>query len=220
MSLQRNLELKRRGLMFILSSPSGAGKTTLSRRLLERYKNAAAHESMMLSISVTTRPARPGEEHGKDYFFIAEAAYQEMVKKNALLEHAQVFDYYYGTPATFVRDHIEKGTDVLFDIDWQGTRQLTERSRDDLVSIFILPPSMDELERRLRARAQDSDDVVSKRMSKAVSEISHWQEYDYVLVNQDLEETLEKIDAILRAERLKRVRQAGLAEFVKDLCEG
>lgn len=220
MSLQRNLELKRRGLMFILSSPSGAGKTTLSRRLLERYKNAAAHESMMLSISVTTRPARPGEEHGKDYFFIAEAAYQEMVKKNALLEHAQVFDYYYGTPATFVRDHIEKGTDVLFDIDWQGTRQLTERSRDDLVSIFILPPSMDELERRLRARAQDSDEVVSKRMSKAVSEISHWQEYDYVLVNQDLEETLEKIDAILRAERLKRVRQAGLAEFVKDLCEG
>jgi guanylate kinase len=220
MSLHRNLELKRRGLMFILSSPSGAGKTTLSRRLLERYKNAAAHESMMLSISVTTRPARPGEEHGKDYFFIAEAAYQEMVKKNALLEHAQVFDYYYGTPATFVRDHIEKGTDVLFDIDWQGTRQLTERSRDDLVSIFILPPSMDELERRLRARAQDSDEVVSKRMSKAVSEISHWQEYDYVLVNQDLEETLEKIDAILRAERLKRVRQAGLAEFVKDLCEG
>ncbi len=219
MSLQRSIELKRRGLMLILSSPSGAGKTTLSRSLLERYRDAAAHESMMLSVSVTTRPARPGEEHGKDYFFIAEAAYQEMVKKNALLEHAQVFEYYYGTPATFVREHIEKGTDVLFDIDWQGTRQLAERARDDLVSIFILPPSMEELERRLRARAQDSDEVVSKRMSKATNEISHWQEYDYVLVNQDLNETLEKIDTILKAERLKRVRQSGLDDFVKDLCE-
>lgn len=219
MSLQRNVELKRRGLMFILSSPSGAGKTTLSHRLLDRYKEAQAHESMVLSISVTTRPARPGEEHGKDYFFIAESAYQEMVKKKALLEHAQVFDYHYGTPATFVRDHIEKGIDVLFDIDWQGTHQLSERSRDDLVSIFILPPSMHELERRLRARAQDSDEVVSKRMSKATSEISHWQEYDYVLINQDLDETLEKIDTILKAERLKRVRQQGMGDFVKGLCD-
>jgi guanylate kinase len=219
MSLQRNIELKRRGLMFILSSPSGAGKTTLSRRLLERYKEAQAHESMVLSISVTTRPARPGEVHGKDYFFIADAAYQEMVKKSALLEHAQVFDYHYGTPSAFVRDHIEKGTDVLFDIDWQGTRQLSDKSRDDLVSIFILPPSMDELERRLRARAQDSDEVVSKRMSKATNEISHWDDYDYVLVNQDLDETLEKIDTILKAERLKRVRQSGLKDFVTGLCE-
>jgi len=219
MSLQRSVELKRRGLMFILSSPSGAGKTTLSRNLLERYKDAQAHESMVLSISVTTRPARPGEEHGKDYFFIAENAYQEMVKKSALLEYAQVFEYHYGTPAVFVRDHIEKGTDVLFDIDWQGTRQLAEKSRDDLVSIFILPPSMDELERRLRARAQDSDEVVSKRMSKATNEISHWQEYDYVLINQDLDETLEKIDNILKAERLKRVRQGGMNEFVTGLCQ-
>ncbi len=219
MSLQRNVELKRRGLMFILSSPSGAGKTTLSRSLLERYKNAQAHESMVLSISVTTRPARPGEEHGRDYFFIAENAYQEMVKKNALLEHAQVFEYHYGTPAGFVRDHIEKGTDVLFDIDWQGTRQLAEKSRDDLVSIFILPPSMSELERRLRARAQDSAEVVAKRMSKATNEISHWQEYDYVLINQDLDETLGKIDTILKAERLKRVRQSGMQEFVTGLSE-
>lgn len=218
MSLQRNVELKRRGLMFILSSPSGAGKTTLSRRLLERYKEAQPHESMVLSISVTTRPARPGEEHGKDYFFIADAAYQEMVKKGALLEYAQVFDYHYGTPSTFVREHIEKGVDVLFDIDWQGTHQLAERSRNDLVSLFILPPSMDELERRLRARAQDSDEVVSRRMSKAANEISHWQEYDYVLINQDLDETLEKIDTILKAERLKRVRQLGMEAFVESLC--
>jgi guanylate kinase len=217
MSLQHEVELKRRGLMLILSSPSGAGKTTLSRRLLEKYKGAARHESIVMSVSVTTRKARPGEVEGRDYFFVDNAAYDGMVKAGELLEHARVFEHHYGTPAKFVREHVGKGVDVLFDIDWQGTRQLTEKSRDDVVSIFILPPSMDELERRLKARAQDAEEVVKKRMQKAASEISHWQEYGYVLINQDLEQTLEKIDTILKAERLKRVRQEGLAGFVKSL---
>lgn len=217
MSLQHDIELKRRGLMFILSSPSGAGKTTLSRRLLEKYKTAAPHETIVMSVSVTTRKPRPGEVDGKDYFFVDNAVYEKMVKAGELLEHARVFEHQYGTPARFVRDHISRGIDVLFDIDWQGTRQLAEKSRDDLVSIFILPPFMEELERRLKARAQDSDEVVQKRMKKATSEISHWQEYDYVLINQDLGQTLEKIDTILKAERLKRVRQEGLAGFVKGL---
>ena len=203
--------------MLILSSPSGAGKTTLSRRLLEKYKDAAKHETIVMSVSVTTRKARPGEVEGRDYFFVDQAAYDKMVKAAELLEHARVFEYHYGTPAKFVRDHIGRGIDVLFDIDWQGTRQLTQKSRDDLVSIFILPPSMQELERRLKARAQDAEEVVKKRMQKAESEISHWQEYDYVLINQDLDQTLEKIDTILKAERLKRVRQEGLPGFVKSL---
>ena len=189
-SLQCNVELKRRGLMFILSSPSGAGKTTLSRRLFEEYRHAAKHESLVMSVSVTTRPKRPGEEHGRDYFFVNAAEYETMVKKDELLEHAKVFEHQYGTPAAFVRDHISKGVDVLFDIDWQGTRQLAAKNRTDLVSVFILPPSMQELERRLKGRAQDSDEVVKKRMEKATAEISHWQEYDYVLINQDLDETL------------------------------
>ena len=214
---QLKVELKRRGLMFILSSPSGAGKTTLSRHVLEKYKNAAKHESIVMSVSVTTRPKRPGETHGRDYFFVDNAGYERMVKGGELLEHAQVFGHHYGTPAAFVRDHIGRGVDVLFDIDWQGTRQLASKNRDDLVSIFILPPSMQELERRLKSRAQDSDEVVKKRMEKATAEISHWQEYDYVLVNQDLDETLDKIDSILKAERLKRVRQEGLAAFVESL---
>ena len=217
MSLQHTVELHRRGLMFILSSPSGAGKTTLSRRLLERYKTAAAHEAIRMSVSVTTRPMRPGEVDGKDYFFMSPAKYQDMVTRGQLLEYARVFDYHYGTPAAFVRDNIIKGTDVLFDIDWQGTRQLAEQNRADLVSIFILPPSLVELERRLRERAQDSDEVVKKRMEKAKAEISHWREYDYVLINQNLDETLEKIDVILKAERLKRVRQEGLPTFIAGL---
>jgi guanylate kinase len=216
-TLQQKVELHRRGLMFILSSPSGAGKTTLSRRLLDRYKNAALEESIVMSVSVTTRPMRPGEVDGRDYFFVDNARYDAMVKQQALLEHARVFEYQYGTPAAFVREHIAKGTDVLFDIDWQGTRQLAEKNRADLVSVFILPPSLAELERRLKARAQDSDEVVKKRMQKATAEISHWQEYDYVLINQDLDQTLEKIDSILKAERLKRVRQNGLGDFVSSL---
>jgi guanylate kinase len=217
MSLQSTVERKRRGLSFILSSPSGAGKTTLSRRLLEKYRNAAPHETIVMSVSVTTRAMRPGEQHGKDYFFVGETEYQHMVKNNELLEYAQVFEHHYGTPAGFVREHIERGIDVLFDIDWQGTRQLSAQNRDDLVSIFILPPSMTELERRLKARAQDSDAIVAKRMAKATAEISHWQEYDYVLINQDLDQTLDKINSILCAERLKRVRQEGMAEFVTQL---
>ena len=217
MSIQLDIELKRRGLMLILSSPSGAGKTTLSRRLLEKYKNAGPHETIVMSVSVTTRQPRPGEQDGRDYFFVDPSAYERMVKNGELLEHARVFEHYYGTPAPFVRDHIGRGVDVLFDIDWQGTRQLAEKSRDDVVSVFILPPFMQELERRLKARAQDPDEVVEKRMRKAAAEISHWQEYDYVLINQDLDQTLEKIDTILKAERLKRVRQEGLAKFVAGL---
>lgn len=217
MSLQSEVELHRRGLLFILSSPSGAGKTTLSRRVLEQYKNAAKHETIVMSVSVTTRSMRSGEVHGRDYFFIDDIAYKVMVSGNEFLEHAQVFDHHYGTPEKFVRENIEKGIDVLFDIDWQGTKQLTQKMPHDLVSIFILPPSMDELERRLRARAQDSEEVVGKRMSKARAEISHWQEYDYVLINQDLDQTHEKINAILKAERLKRVRQEGLADFIEKL---
>lgn len=217
MSLQTSVESSRRGLMFILSSPSGAGKTTLSRALLARYKDAKAHESLTMSVSVTTRKPRPGEVQGKDYFFVNHEEFLDMVSEEDLLEHAKVFDYHYGTPADFVNGNIENGTDVLFDIDWQGTRQLTEKARNNVVSVFILPPSMQELERRLRARAQDSDEVVASRMSKAKAEISHWSEYDYVLVNHDFEQTLEKIDTILKAERLKRVRQKGLSDFIAKL---
>jgi guanylate kinase len=217
MSLQIEVELHRRGLMFILSSPSGAGKTTLSRRLLEQYKKAPKHETIVMSVSVTTRAMRSGEVDGKDYFFVDDVAYQQMVARGELLEHAEIFDHNYGTPEHFVRENLDNGIDVLFDIDWQGTKQLTAKRPDDLVSIFILPPSMGELERRLKARAQDSDEVVQKRMGKAQAEISHWQEYDYVLINQDIEQTHEKINAILKAERLKRVRQEGLANFIEKL---
>jgi guanylate kinase len=201
----------RRGLMFILSSPSGAGKTTISRRMLE----VDAH--ITLSISVTTRARRSSEIDGRDYHFITPQAYNEMVAADALLEHASVFDHHYGTPARFVKDCLARGTDVLFDIDWQGTRQLARGNRDDMVSVFILPPSMGELERRLRTRAQDSEEIVAKRMEKAAAEISHWQEYDYVLINDDLETTIHRVTCILQAERLKRPRQQGLAEYVKGL---
>lgn len=217
MSLQAEVELHRRGLMFVLSSPSGAGKTTLSRRLLAQYKDAAPHETIVMSVSVTTRAMRPGEVQGKDYFFVDDSAYHTMVERGELLEHARVFDHHYGTPEGFVREHIDQGIDVLFDIDWQGTKQLAQKRHDDLVSIFILPPSMAELERRLRNRAQDSEEVVQKRMSKAQAEISHWQEYDYVLINQDLDQTHAKINAILQAERLKRTRQDGLSDFIQKL---
>ncbi len=217
MSLQSEVELHRRGVLFILSSPSGAGKTTLSRRLLAQYKDAQKHETIRMSVSVTTRSMRVGEVHGTDYFFVSDEEYKQMVGRKELLEYAQVFDHHYGTPENFVRENISKGIDVLFDIDWQGTKQLAEKLPNDLVSIFILPPSMDELERRLRARAQDSEEVVQKRMSKARSEISHWQEYDYVLINQDIDQTHEKINAILKAERLKRFRQEGMKHFIEKL---
>lgn len=197
--------------MFVLSSPSGAGKTTISRRMLE------VDPALSLSISVTTRARRSNEIDGRDYRFITKERFNTMIERNELLEYAQVFDNYYGTPARFVNERLEQGTDILFDIDWQGTRQLATKNRADLVSVFILPPSMQELERRLRTRAQDSDEVVAKRMAKATAEISHWQEYDYVLVNDDLEATISDVVCILQAERLKRVRQTHLDRFVKGL---
>jgi guanylate kinase len=207
-------EIRRRGLMLVLSSPSGAGKTTISRKLLERDGN------LSMSISVTTRPRRPGEVDGNDYHFIDAAEFDRLVGEGALLEHAKVFGNYYGTPRAAVESALAKGRDVLFDIDWQGTQQLAEKAREDLVSVFILPPSTRELERRLKARAQDSAAEVSRRMAKAADEMSHWAEYDYILVNHDIESSTRRVQAILQAERLRRERQVGLSEFVKSLREG
>jgi guanylate kinase len=204
---------KRRGLMFVLSSPSGAGKTTLSRRLL------AEEEGVAMSVSVTTRAPRPGEVDGKDYFFIDTNTYDSMVVRGDLLEHATVFDNKYGTPKKQVMESLANGRDVLFDIDWQGTRQLAQTCRTDLVSVFILPPTLEELERRLRSRAQDSEEVVQKRMARAVDEISHWEEYDYVVVNEDLDRAMDHIRRILYAERFKRWRQLDIGDFVARLCK-
>ena len=203
--------IARRGLMFVLSSPSGAGKTTLSRLLLRGDRNVD------LSVSVTTRPKRRSEVDGRDYHFIDRSSFDAMVQSNELLEWAEVFGHSYGTPRQPVIAALRAGRDVLFDIDWQGTQQLRQQAGDDLVSIFVLPPSHGELERRLRARAQDSEDVVQRRMAKANNEISHWAEYDYVVINDDLDATLAKIETILAAERLKRRRQSGLPEFVGTL---
>jgi len=208
------VSVARRGLMLVLSSPSGAGKTTISRRLLEM--DAELH----LSISVTTRARRPGEIDGTHYHFIDAEDFGLMVNRQELLEHAKVFDYYYGTPKEQVEKRLSAGQDILFDIDWQGTQQLRQRARDDLVSVFILPPSTRDLEKRLQTRAQDSAEVVAKRMSKAADEISHWAEYDYVVINEDVEQCLAEVHAILRAERLKRHRGVGLVDFVKQLREG
>ena len=201
----------RRGLMLVLSSPSGAGKTTLSRMLLE------ADPAIAMSVSATTRAPRKGEVEGKDYFFVSPSLFQDMAKTDAFLEHAEVFNNHYGTPKEPVMLALAKGSDVLFDIDWQGTQHLRQQAGDDLVSIFVLPPSHDELERRLRARAQDSEDVVAARMARAGGEISHWAEYDYVVVNDDLDSALEKIRTILAAERMKRGRQTGIPSFVAKL---
>lgn len=198
--------------MFVLSSPSGAGKTTISRKLM------AADQNLALSISITTRARREGEEHGRDYFFVTKEEFADLLMNDELLEHAKVFDYYYGTPRSFVEGSLEAGKDVIFDIDWQGTRKLAKIARQDMVSVFILPPSLAELERRLHSRAQDSAEVVRKRMDKAASEISHWDEYDYVVINDDIERTTEMVTSILHAERLKRSRQHGLVGFVNHLC--
>ncbi|PWR23001.1 guanylate kinase [Zavarzinia aquatilis] len=206
--------IDRRGLMLVLSSPSGAGKTTISRRLLE------SEPRLEMSVSVTTRPRRPGEVEGRDYWFVSPVDFNIAVNEKTLLEWAKVFGNYYGTPKGPVNDALAAGRDVLFDIDWQGTQQLVEHARDDLVSIFILPPSTKELERRLRQRAQDPEDVVAARMAKASDEISHWAEYDYVVLNEDVDRTLAQVKAILHAERLKRRRQTGLGEFVKRLRAG
>ena len=201
----------RRGLMLVLSSPSGAGKTTLSRRLL------AADDDLELSVSVTTRPPRAGEVEGRDYRFIDRARYDAMVAQHELLEWAEVFGNCYGTPRALVEAALSAGRDVLFDIDWQGTQQLRDAVPGDLVSVFVLPPSMDELERRLHTRAQDSDEIIRARMTKAADEMSHWAEYDYVVINRDIEQAFTDVRAILAAERLKRDRQVGLSEFVRSL---
>jgi guanylate kinase len=204
-------EVARRGLMLVLSSPSGAGKTTLSRMLLDRYS------TIELSISVTTRKPRPGEVEGRDYRFIDEKSFDAMVARGDLMEWAEVFGSRYGTPRTPVERALAMGRDVLFDIDWQGTQQLREKGRDDLVSVFVLPPTIPDLEARLRTRAQDADDVIRARMAKAANEMSHWAEYDYVVINRDVWRAFEDICAILAAERLKRERQTGLSAFVRAL---
>lgn len=197
-----------------MSSPSGAGKTTLSRGLLE------SDDEIVMSVSATTRAPRPGEVDGKDYFFVSVEDFGLMVNRDEFLEHAKVFGNYYGTPRGPVEDALSGGQDVLFDIDWQGTQQLKQNAGADVVSIFILPPSTQELERRLHARAQDSAEVVAGRMAKAADEMSHWAEYDYIIVNQDIEQSRAQVRAILDAERIKRPRQTGLDGFVKGLREG
>ena len=208
---RQNDAIARRGLMLVLSSPSGAGKTTLSRMLLE------ADRTVALSVSVTTRKQRPGEIDGRDYHFIDAARFDAMVKKGELLEWAQVFGHRYGTPRAPVEGALAQGRDVLFDIDWQGTQQLREKADRDLVSIFVLPPSIPDLERRLRSRAQDSDAVIHARMAKAADEMSHWAEYDYVVINSDVDRAFAEVRSILAAERLKRERQTGLTDFVRKL---
>jgi guanylate kinase len=199
--------------MLVLSSPSGAGKTTLSRMLLKADRN------VVLSVSVTTRPRRQREVDGRDYHFIDLSRFESLVKAGELLEWAEVFGHRYGTPRRPVDKALQAGRDVLFDIDWQGTQQLHEKARDDLVSVFILPPSVKELEQRLRRRAQDSRATIGARMAKAAGEMSHWPEYDYVIVNRNLEEAFVEVRAILAAERLKRERQIGLSAFVRSLQE-
>jgi guanylate kinase len=201
----------RRGLMLVLSSPSGAGKSTIARALLERDAYIA------MSVSCTTRPPRPGEVDGRDYHFVSVEKFQQMVADGQFLEHARVFDNFYGTPRGPVEDALASGRDVLFDIDWQGTQQLGQNARADLVTVFILPPSVEELERRLRTRAQDTDEVVKKRMSKAGDEMSHWFEYDYILLNTEVERSIARVQAVLDSERLKRDRQVGMAAFVNAL---
>jgi guanylate kinase len=208
---QPDIAVARRGLMLVLSSPSGAGKTTLSRRLLEFDSNVE------LSISVTTRKKRPSEMEGRDYRFINRRQFDELVEKGELLEWAEVFDNYYGTPKRPVMDALSAGRDVLFDIDWQGTKQLSKAARNDMASVFVLPPSIPELERRLHTRAQDDYETIHRRMAKAADEMSHWDEYDYVVINRDLDQAFVEVAAILAAERLKRERQSGLSDFVRGL---
>lgn len=205
--------IARRGLMLILSSPSGAGKTTLANRLLK------SDDALTLSISATTRQRRPGEAHGHDYFFVSEDEFIRMRDNNEFLEWANVFGNFYATPRAAVEETLRSGRDVLFDIDWQGAQQLDAVAGEDVVKVFILPPSRAELERRLRQRAQDPEDVVQKRMEKADAEISHWAEYDYVIVNHNLDASENLIRSILHAERLKRRRQIGLSGFVKEMID-
>jgi guanylate kinase len=203
--------VERRGLMFVLSSPSGAGKTTLSRMLIEQMSG------LEMSVSATTRPMRPGEVDGRDYHFIDKARFDAMLKRGEFLESAVVFENRYGTPRAPVETALSTGQDVLFDIDWQGTQQLREKARADVVSVFILPPSAADLEKRLHSRAQDSSDVIRGRMNRASHEMSHWAEYDYIVINHDIGEAFAEVQSILKAERLKRERRTGLTTFVREL---
>lgn len=206
-----SVHLDRRGVLFVLSSPSGAGKTTISKKML------AADRDIALSISATTRPMRPGEQDGVDYHFVDTPTFKKMVADDEFLEWAHVFGHRYGTPRARVEDLLDAGKDVLFDIDWQGAQQLYQEAGPDVVRVFVLPPTMAELERRLRARNTDSDAVIAARMARAANEISHWDGYDYVLINDDVEGCFAEVMAILRAERLKRRRQIGLIGFARDL---
>jgi len=204
--------LARRGLMFILSSPSGAGKTTIARRLLEDEA-----ETMKMSVSVTTRPMRPGEVEGHDYYFVDDDEFARLVTADAFFEWAEVFGNCYGTPKAEIREQLKRGEDFLFDIDWQGTQQLYQRAQGDVVRVFLLPPSIEELEQRLRERGTDSDAVIAARMDRARAEISHWDAYDYVVINDDIEACFAKVKKILEAERMRRLRQTGLIDFVREL---
>jgi guanylate kinase len=206
--------ITRQGLMLVLSSPSGAGKTSIARALLTRDAD------ITMSVSATTRPRRPGEIEGKDYYFVDGKKFKTDVNEGLFLEYARVFDHYYGTPLRSVQKLLSRGSDVLFDIDWQGTQQIKAKAGDDLVSVFVLPPSTAELEKRLIQRAQDSAEVVSRRMARAADEMGHYPEYDYIILNHDLDQSIDAVHSILKAERLRRSRQAGLTEFMKHLREG
>jgi guanylate kinase len=203
--------LARRGLLFILSSPSGAGKSTIARMLLE------ADQQISLSVSVTTRPPRPGEIDGVHYHFIDEAEFHRLVDAHEMMEWAKVFGHYYGTPKAQVKQGLREGQDFLFDIDWQGTQQLYQRAEGDVVRVFILPPSLDELHRRLRSRNTDSEEVIAGRMARAQDEISHWDGYDFVVINDNVESCFAKVQQILNSERMRRARQTGLIDYVRDL---
>lgn len=209
--MANSVHLDRRGVLFVLSSPSGAGKTTISKKML------AADRDIALSVSATTRPMRPGETDGKDYHFVDVDTFKQMAANGEFLEWAHVFGHRYGTPRARVDELLDMGKDVLFDIDWQGAQQLYQEAGPDVVRVFVLPPTMEELERRLRARNTDSNEVIAARMARAANEISHWDGYDYVLINDDVDACFDEVAAILRAERLKRRRQIGLIGFARDL---
>ena len=210
----QEMKLNRRGIMVVLSSPSGAGKTTLTKQILNTSRN------ILMSVSATTRQPRPGEADGEDYIFLSKSKFSEMIDNDEFLEYAKVFDNFYGTPRAPVEAALAGGFDIVFDIDWQGAQQLTQAAANDLVKIFILPPNMQELENRLRSRAQDSDDVIARRMSKSENEISHWAEYDYIIINENITEAIEELNTIVNAERMKRLRQPWLGSFVKKLVTG
>jgi guanylate kinase len=209
--MTKHTSIARRGFMLVLSSPSGVGKTTIARDVLNLERE------LELSISVTTRPKRDSEKESKDYYFVDELTFSQMVQKKQFLEYAHVYGYHYGTPIASIQSLLAEGKDVLFDIDWQGTQQLKQISMNDLVSVFLLPPNMETLETRLRARGEDAEEIIQMRMSKSAAEISHWAEYDYIIINHTLPESIQAVRSILQAERLKRRRQVGLAHFVNSL---